>query len=454
MAALTNSLTPEQVRPEWISTVTAIVDKLLYDGRAMISDPQAFLRQLFDTAVAAALPDRSIREHLPPAPEGRTIVVGCGKAAASMAKAVEAHWPAPLEGLVITRYGHHVPTQRIEVVEAAHPVPDEAGLDATRRILEMVQNLSPKDMVLFLVSGGGSALLTLPAADITLQDKQTLNAELLKSGANITEMNCVRKHVSAVKGGRLAAAVSPAQIVTLAISDIPGDDPAVIASGPTVADPTTFANALAIIDKYAIRKPASVIAHLRAAADETPKPGDTRLETADLRMIATPQMSLEAAAAIARGFGITPVILGDAIEGEAREVALVHAGIANQVLRHKQPAPPPCVLLSGGETTVTVRGSGRGGRNAEFLLALTIALNGAGRVWSFAGDTDGIDGTENNAGAIAGPDSLARAHKIGMDAKSMLADNNGYNFFAGLGDLVITGPTMTNVNDFRAILIT
>jgi len=420
----------------------------------MISDPQAVLRQLFDTAVAAALPDRSIREHLPPPPEGRTIVVGCGKAAASMAKAVEAHWPAPLEGLVITRYGHHVPTQRIEVVEAAHPVPDEAGLNATRRILAMVQNLSPKDMVLFLVSGGGSALLTLPAAGITLQDKQTLNAELLKSGANITEMNCVRKHVSAVKGGRLAAAASPAQIVTLAISDIPGDDPAVIASGPTVADPTTFADAIAIIDKYAIREPASVIEHLRAAADETPKPGDTRLATADLRMIATPQMSLEAAAAIARGIGITPVILGDAIEGEAREVALVHAGIANQVLRHRQPAPPPCVLLSGGETTVTVRGSGRGGRNAEFLLALTIALNGAERVWAFAGDTDGIDGTENNAGAIVGPDSLARAHKIGMDAKSMLADNDGYSFFANLGDLVITGPTMTNVNDFRAILIT
>ena len=420
----------------------------------MISDPQAVLRQLFDTAVAAALPDKSIREHLPPPPEGRTIVVGCGKAAASMAKAVEAHWPAPLEGLVITRYGHHVPTQRIEVVEAAHPVPDEAGLNATRRILKMVQNLSPQDMVLFLVSGGGSALLTLPAAGITLQDKQTLNAELLKSGANITEMNCVRKHVSAVKGGRLAAAASPAQIVTLAISDIPGDDPAVIASGPTVADPTTFADAIAIIDKYAIREPASVIEHLRAAADETPKPGDARLATADLRMIATPQMSLEAAAAIARGIGITPVILGDAIEGEAREVALVHAGIANQVLRHRQPAPPPCVLLSGGETTVTVRGSGRGGRNAEFLLALTIALNGAGRVWAFAGDTDGIDGTENNAGAIVGPDSLARAHKIGMDAKSMLADNDGYSFFAGLGDLVITGPTMTNVNDFRAILIT
>ncbi len=420
----------------------------------MIQDPQAFLRQLFDAAVAAALPDKSIREHLPEPPEGRTIVVGCGKAAASMAKAVETHWPAPLKGLVITRYGHHVPTQRIEVVEAAHPVPDEAGLDATRRVLAMVQDLSADDMVLFLVSGGGSALMTLPAPGISLQDKQALNAALLKSGANITEMNCVRKHVSAVKGGRLAAAAAPAKIVTLAISDIPGDDPAVIASGPTVADPTTFADALAIIDKYGIREPASVIQHLRAGMDETPKPGDARLASAELRMIATPQISLEAAAAIAVGNGVTPVILGDAIEGEAREVALVHAGIANQVLRHKQPAPPPCVLLSGGETTVTVRGSGRGGRNAEFLLALTIALGGASRAWTFAGDTDGIDGTENNAGAIAGPDSLARGDKIGMDAKSMLTDNDGYSFFSGLGDLVITGPTMTNVNDFRAILIT
>ena len=364
------------------------------------------------------------------------------------------HWPAKLEGLVITRYGHHVPTQRIEVVEAAHPVPDEAGLEATRRILDMVQDLSAKDMVLFLVSGGGSALLTLPAAGITLQDKQTLNAELLRSGANITEMNGVRKHISAVKGGRLAAAAAPANVVTLAISDIPGDDPGVIASGPTVADPTTFADAIAIVQKYDIRNPASVIEHLHAAADETPKPGDSRLATAELRMIATPQMSLEAAAAIAEGAGITPLILGDAIEGEAREVALEHAGIARQALRYNQPAQPPCVLLSGGETTVTVRGSGRGGRNAEFLLALTIALDGAERVWAFAGDTDGIDGTENNAGALVGPDSLTRARKIGMDAKSMLADNDGYSFFGGLGDLVITGPTMTNVNDFRAILIT
>ena len=420
----------------------------------MIPDAGVFLRQLFDVAVAAALPEKSIQKFLPEPPAGRTIVVGCGKAAASMAKAVEMHWPAKLEGLVITRYGHHVPTQRIEVVEAAHPVPDEAGLEATRRILDRVQDLSAKDMVLFLVSGGGSALLTLPAAGITLQDKQALNAELLRSGANITEMNCVRKHISAVKGGRLAAAAAPANVVTLAISDIPGDDPGVIASGPTVADPTTFADAIAIVQKYDIRNPASVIEHLHAAADETPKPGDSRLATAELRMIATPQMSLEAAAAIAQGAGITPLILGDAIEGEAREVALEHAGIARQALRHNQPAQPPCVLLSGGETTVTVRGSGRGGRNAEFLLALTIALDGAERVWAFAGDTDGIDGTENNAGALVGPDSLTRARKIGMDAKSMLADNDGYSFFGGLGDLVITGPTMTNVNDFRAILIT
>ena len=420
----------------------------------MIPDAGVFLRQLFDVAVAAALPEKSIQKFLPEPPAGRTIVVGCGKAAASMAKAVEMHWPAKLEGLVITRYGHHVPTQRIEVVEAAHPVPDEAGLEATRRILDMVQDLSAKDMVLFLVSGGGSALLTLPAAGITLQDKQTLNAELLTSGANITEMNCVRKHISAVKGGRLAAAAAPANVVTLAISDVPGDDPGVIASGPTVADPTTFADAIAIVQKYDICNPASVIEHLHTAADETPKPGDSRLATAELRMIATPQMSLEAAAAIAQGAGITPLILGDAIEGEAREVALEHAGIARQALRHNQPAQPPCVLLSGGETTVTVRGSGRGGRNAEFLLALTIALDGAERVWAFAGDTDGIDGTENNAGALVGPDSLTRARKIGMDAKSMLADNDGYSFFDGLGDLVITGPTMTNVNDFRAILIT
>lgn len=420
----------------------------------MTPEPRALLRQLFDAAVASALPERSIQRFLPDSPKGRTIVIGCGKAAAAMARAVETHWDEQLQGLVVTRYGHRVATQRIEVVEAAHPVPDAAGLDAARRILQMVQGLTADDMVLFLVSGGGSALLTLPANGITLEDKQRINKQLLTSGANITEMNCVRKHISAVKGGRLAAAAAPAKVVTLAISDIPGDDPAVIASGPTVADPTTFAQALAILDKYQISEPASVIDHLRAAEEETPKPGDKRLEGNELHMIATPQMSLEAAAAIARGFGIAPMILGDAIEGEAREVALVHAGIARQVLRHGQPLPAPCVLLSGGETTVTVRGNGRGGRNAEFLLAIAVAMNGAKRVWAFAGDTDGIDGTENNAGAIVTPDTLERAVGIGMDAKSMLADNDGYSFFSALGDLVITGPTMTNVNDFRAILIT
>lgn len=420
----------------------------------MSPEPRALLRQLFDAAVAAALPEKSLQRYLPQPPKGRTIVVGCGKAAASMAHAVEAHWRGELEGLVVTRYGHHVATQRIEVIEAAHPVPDAAGMEAAKRILSMVQGLTADDLVLFLVSGGGSALLTLPAEGISLPDKQRINSELLRSGANITEMNCVRKHISLIKGGRLAAAAAPAKVVTLAISDIPGDDPAVIASGPTVADPTTFADALAVLNKYEITEPASVVAHLRAAKEETPKPGDPRLASNELHMVAAPQMSLEAAAEIARGFGVSPLILGDAIEGEAREVALMHAGIARQVIRHGQPVPAPCVLLSGGETTVTVRGNGRGGRNAEFLLALAIALDGAAQVWAFAGDTDGIDGTENNAGAIVCPDSIRRARALGMDAKSMLADNDGYSFFGGLGDLVITGPTMTNVNDFRAILIT
>lgn len=408
---------------------------------------------MFEAAIEAALPDKSLPKYLPAPPKGRTIVVGCGKAAASMAKAVEDHWHAPLEGLVVTRYGHRVPTSRIEVVEAAHPVPDLAGREAAERIMNLVRGLSADDLVLFLVSGGGSALLALPAPGITLADKQAINKALLASGANIAEMNCVRKHLSAVKGGRLAAAAAPARVVTLAISDIPGDDPAVIASGPTVADPTTFADALAILDKYRIREPLSVVDHLRAAKDETPKPGDPRLARTELHMIATPQMSLEAAAETARKAGIEPLILGDAIEGEAREVALVHAGIARQVRRHGQPAAAPCVLLSGGETTVTVRGKGRGGRNAEFLLALTVALGGEAKVWALAGDTDGIDGTEDNAGAIAAPDSLLRAAGRGMDARAMLANNDGYSFFSGLNDLVVTGPTLTNVNDFRAILI-
>ncbi len=420
----------------------------------MTINPRQLLQQMFDAAIAAALPDKTLPAYLPRPPKGRTLVVGCGKAAASMAKAVEDHWPADLSGMVVTRYGYNVPTKRIEVVEAAHPVPDEAGREAAERMLKMVQGLSADDLVLFLVSGGGSALLPLPAPGLTLADKQAINKALLKSGANITEMNCVRKHLSAVKGGRLAAACAPAKVITLAISDIPGDDPAVIASGPTVADATTFADAVAILEKYGITEPKAVVDHLRAAKEETPKPGDPRLAKNELHMVAAPQMSLEAAAGIARKAGVTPVILGDAIEGEAREVAMVHAGIARQVKRHGQPSAMPCVLLSGGETTVTVRGRGRGGRNAEFLLALAVALGGESGIHALAGDTDGVDGTEDNAGAVLTPDSLAKAAGRNLDAKRMLADNDGYSFFSGIGDLVITGPTLTNVNDFRAILIT
>ncbi len=429
-----------------------------------MGDPQpgALLRRLFEAALAAADPALAVPRFLPHPPAegsgGRTIVVGAGKAAAAMAKAVEDSWPdvarAPLEGLVVTRYGHALPCRHIEVVEAAHPVPDQAGLDATKRILAMVQGLGPDDLVLCLISGGGSALLSLPAPGITLEEKQAVNKALLRSGAAIDEMNCLRKHLSAIKGGRLAAAAAPARVVSLLISDVPGDDPAVIASGPTVPDPTTFADALAILEKYGIDAPASVTAHLKAGAEETPKPGDPRLANTETHLIARPQDALEAAAAVAREEGVTPVILGDSIEGEAREVAQVMAGIARQVARFGQPAAAPCVLLSGGETTVTLRGTGRGGRNAEFLLALTVALEGAPGIYALACDTDGIDGSEDNAGAITGPGCLARAAAAGIDAKAMLADNDGYGFFSALSDLVVTGPTLTNVNDFRAILVT
>lgn len=370
-----------------------------------------------------------------------------------MARAVETHWPGELSGLVVTRYGHRVACDRIEIVEAAHPVPDLAGREAAERILKLVQGLTEDDLVLCLISGGGSALLTLPAPGLTLQDKQAINRALLASGANITEMNCVRKHLSAIKGGRLAAAAAPAKVVTLTISDVPGDDPAVIASGPTIADRTTFAEALAILHKYRITEPAVVVQHLERAADETPKPGDPRLARCETHMIATPQMALEAAAAVARDAGYTPLILGNALEGESRDVAQVHAGIARQVLGFGQPVKAPCVLLSGGETTVTVRGKGRGGRNVEFLLALAVALDGAQRVHALAGDTDGIDGAEETAGAIVTPDTLARAAALGVNAKARLADNDGHGFFESLGDTVVTGPTLTNVNDFRAILI-
>ena len=417
------------------------------------ANERVFLRSLFESAVTAADPHRVLPSFLPAVPRGRTVVVGAGKAAGAMAQALEQHWTGALGGVVVTRYGHKVPTRFIEVLEAAHPVPDEAGQRASQRILEAVQGLTADDLVICLISGGGSALLAAPAPGLTLADKQTMNRSLLRSGATITEMNCVRKHLSSLKGGRLALACYPAQVVTLLISDVPGDDPTVIASGPTVADPTTFAEARAIVEKYGLQDQARAYAHLCAAREETPKPGDLRLTRTSTHLIATPQQSLEAAAAVARAAGVTPVILGDSIEGEAREVAKVMAGIAHQVKRHGQPAARPCVLLSGGETTVTVRGKGRGGRNVEFLLALTLALRGEPGVFALAGDTDGIDGTEDNAGAVVLPDTWARAEHLGLKVADHLADNDGYGFFSALGDLVITGPTLTNVNDFRALLI-
>ena len=421
-------------------------------------DPSAVLHGLFRAALGAADPAKAVPPHLPaPAAGGRTVVVGAGKAAAAMAKAVEERWEGrdgrPIEGLVVTRYGHGLPCRRIEVVEAAHPVPDAAGRQAAARMLEMVRGLDEDDLVLCLISGGGSALLALPAPGISLEDKQAVGRALLKSGADIGEMNCVRKHLSAIKGGRLAAAAAPARMVSLMISDVPGDDPDVIASGPTVPDPTTVADARAILEKYGIAPPPAVAEHLARGADETPKPGDPRLARSTAVLVARPQDSLEAAADAARAAGIAPLILGDAIEGEAREVARVMAGIARQAARHGQPAAPPCVLLSGGETTVTVRGQGRGGRNAEYLLALAVALDGAPGIHAIACDTDGIDGTEDNAGAVLGPDSLARAAALGVDAKARLADNDGYGFFSALDDLIVTGPTRTNVNDFRAVLV-
>ncbi len=416
--------------------------------------PDGLLRALFDAAVAAADPARCVPGHLPPPPRrGRTVVVGAGKASAAMARAVEDRWTGPIEGLVVTRYGYRVPCRRIEIVEAAHPVPDAEGRAAARRILDLVRGCGEGDLVLCLISGGGSALLALPAEGLTLADKQAVNRALLASGATISEMNAVRKHLSAVKGGRLAAAAWPARLVTLAISDVPGDDPAVIASGPTVPDPTTFADARAVLAKYGIEPPAAVAAHLAAAADETPKPGDPRLAGATFTLVATPRQSLEAAAAVAEKAGYRPLILGDAIEGEARTVARDQAGIARAVAREGRPAAPPAALLSGGEVTVTLRGGGRGGPNTEYALALAIALDGHPGIRAIAGDTDGIDGGGDNAGAVVGPETLARMRAAGIDPARALADNDSYAPFAAIGDLLIPGPTRTNVNDFRAILI-
>ncbi len=431
--------------------------------------PRAFLAHLYQAAVQRALPLHNTAAHLPPPPKGRTVVIGAGKAGGSMAQAVEALWPAdaPLEGLVVTRY-HHIPPrpeglpQRIEIAEAAHPVPDAAGLAAAQRILQMVQGLTKDDLVLCLISGGGSALLTLPAEGLSLEDKQGINKALLNSGANIGEMNCVRKHLSRIKGGRLAAACAPARVVTLTISDVPGDDPSVIASGPTVPDASSCGDALAILKRYGIEVPAAVRVLLESGALETPKPGDSAFAGHEVHMIATPQQSLEAAAAAAEAAGVEAHILSDEMEGESREVGKVHAALARAVALRGQPFSKPCVILSGGETTVTVRPQpagpekkdrGRGGRAGEFCMGLALALQGQPGVYALAADTDGIDGMEDNAGAFVAPDTLERAVAQGMKIDRFLDRNDAYGYFAPLGDLVVPGPTHTNVNDFRALLI-
>jgi glycerate 2-kinase len=412
------------------------------------------LRTLFDAAIAAADPRKVLAGHLPPKPTGRCIVVGCGKSAAVMAAALEDAWPdVALEGTVVTRYGHNVPTRRIEVIESSHPVPDQNSERGAHRLLERVRGLGSDDLVVALISGGGSALCAAPAPGLTLADKQAVNRALLACGANISEMNCVRKHLSAIKGGRLAGAARPARVVTLAISDVPGDDPAVIASGPTVPDPTTFADARAIVARYGIDVPPQVAARLNQEQDETPKPKD--LPDIEFRLIATPMMALAKMADTARTLGLAPLVLGDALEGESREMGTVMAGVARSIRQHGQPLPAPAVILSGGETTVTLgkEKAGHGGRNTEFLLSLAIAIGGAPDIWAIAGDTDGLDGMDDIAGAIVTPDTLARARDRALDARAILAGHDSHTLFDTIGDAIRTGPTLTNVNDIRAVLI-
>ncbi len=422
-------------------------------------EARPFLNDLFATSISAVSPERTLPSHLPSPPKGRTLILGAGKAAASMAKSVQDNWKGPRDanrfgGMVVTRYNHDLPLDGIEVVQSGHPMPDDNGEKAARKMLQLASELTQDDMLLCLMSGGASALLSCPAEGLNMRDIRAVNKALLTCGAAIDEMNCVRKHLSAVAGGRLARAAGKAKIVTLLVSDVPGDDPSVIGSGPTVADPTTFADALAVIKKYGITPPAPVMQHLEAGREESVKPGDACVKNSESIIIARPQDALDAAEALARKHGVTPVILGHRIEGEAREVARVMAGIAFHIEEQGQPARAPAVIISGGETTVTVKGEhGRGGRNAEYLLSLMIALGGHPRISAMAGDTDGIDGTEDNAGAIITPDSLQRGLAQGMKATDFLANNDAYSYFWKLNDLIITGPTRTNVNDFRAILV-
>lgn len=416
-------------------------------------DDRHLLRQLFDAALAVAQPERCVQHFLPEPTAGRTLVIGAGKASAAMAQALERHWVGEISGLVVTRYGYAVPCEHIEIVEAAHPVPDAAGEQAAQRMLQLVQGLTAEDQVIVLISGGGSALLPSPAEGLTLADKQRISQALLRSGASIQEMNIVRRHLSAIKGGRLAAACYPARVVNLLISDVPGDDLPAIASGPTVGDPSTCAEALAVLARYNIEVPAAIHEGLTQGRLESVKPDDPRLHNVTTHLVAAPQVALEAAAQAARAAGITPLILGDSLEGEARELGKIMAGIARQVRTFGQPLAPPCVLLSGGETTVTVRGEGVGGRNVEFLLSLAVALQGMAGVTALAADTDGVDGMAEVAGALADEHTLTRARTLGIDPQAALDNNDGHGFFAALNDALITGPTLTNVNDFRAILI-
>lgn len=419
-----------------------------------MNNPQDFLRSLFDASVAAANPMLCVPPFLPKAPRGKTVVIGAGKASAAMARAVEDNWEGDLSGLVVTRYGFSVPCKKIEIVEASHPVPDAAGQAATARIVQLCKSLGPDDLCIAVISGGASAVLTYPAIGITLEDKQELNRQLLRSGANIIEMNCIRKHLSQIKGGRLTQAIAPARVVTLLISDVPGDMPGVIGSGPTVPDDTTFADALTLINKYSIHPPKSIMEHLLKGKDETPKAGDQIFDNTEIFMVGRPQASLDAAVNVAEMAGVRSIVLGDDIEGETRNVARDHVEMALKIIETYENANCPCVILSGGETTVSIKGKGgRGGPNGEYALAMALALKGNKHVYALSGDTDGIDGSEDNAGALIDPDTLERAKIAGLDAATFLKHNDSYGFFEKAGGLLMTGPTFTNVNDFRAILI-